>query len=200
LTSLVNWFSGVNRDKPRSYLGFGAFNLMRTAAYRECGGYQALRLAVVDDVQLGLLLSRTGKRTRVFLGAGEVECYWGSSLMDLVKVMEKNYFAMLNYRTWLALAFVAFSVVVAGILIGGLVSATPIGLAAALSPLAYIVPAGVLARRSGLPWYCAVGTPFIFPVFVFALINSTWVTLRQGGIRWRDTFYSLDTLRRGCIQ
>src|SRR5205809_2550274 len=27
LTSLVNWFSGVNRDRPKSYMGIGAFNL-----------------------------------------------------------------------------------------------------------------------------------------------------------------------------
>src|SRR5262249_2281849 len=44
LTSLLNWFSGVNRDCPKAYLGIGAFNLVRTEAYRQCGGYEALRL------------------------------------------------------------------------------------------------------------------------------------------------------------
>jgi len=32
LISLTNWFSGVNRDRPKAYLGFGAFNLVRTSA------------------------------------------------------------------------------------------------------------------------------------------------------------------------
>src|SRR3954468_12083961 len=50
LVSLANWFSGVNRDKPKSYIGIGAFNLVRADAYRECGGYERLRLTVVDDV------------------------------------------------------------------------------------------------------------------------------------------------------
>src|SRR6185436_10465400 len=49
LISLANWFSGVNRNRPKSYLGIGAFNLVRASAYRQCGGYEALRLTVVDD-------------------------------------------------------------------------------------------------------------------------------------------------------
>ena len=64
LITLANWFSGVNRDRPKAFLGLGAFNLVRTSAYRECGGYEALRLTVLDDVRLGLLLRRSGKRTR----------------------------------------------------------------------------------------------------------------------------------------
>ena len=29
----------------------------------------------------------------------------------------------------------------------------------------------------------------------FAFVRSGWVTLRQGGVRWRDTFYPLDILK-----
>jgi len=31
------------------------------------------------------------------------------------------------------------------------------------------------------------------------LIRSTVVTLKQGGVSWRDTFYPLDQLRRGMV-
>jgi membrane protease YdiL (CAAX protease family) len=34
-------------------------------------------------------------------------------------------------------------------------------------------------------------------VYGWALARSAWVTLRQGGIRWRDTFYRLIRLRAG---
>src|SRR5579863_147485 len=74
------------------------------------------------------------------------------------------------------------------------------GLAAGLSPLSLILPAGVLTRRVGWSWPCAFLVPFMFPVFLYALLNSTLVTLRQGGIRWRDTFYSLDRLRAGTVR
>jgi glycosyltransferase involved in cell wall biosynthesis len=200
LTSLVNWFSGVNRDQPRSYMGVGAFNLVRAPAYQQCGGYETLRLTVLDDMKLGLLLRRAGKRSRAFLGVDDVECHWGTTIGSMVKIMEKNYFAALDYRLGLALAGSVAVILVSAILILGLITGTAAGLSAALSPLSLILPAGILARRLGWSWPCAVCVPFMFPVFLYALFNSTFVTLRQGGIRWRDTFYSLESLRSGNVR
>jgi hypothetical protein len=200
LTSLLNWFSGVNRDRPKAYLGIGAFNLVRAAAYRRCGGYEALRLTVVDDIKLGLLLRRAGKRTRSFLGVDDVECHWGTTVRSMVKIMEKNYFAALDFRLWLVVAGTVYAILVFCIVATGLMAGTAAGLAAGLSPLSLILPAAILARRLGWSWYCAVYMPFMLPVFLYALLNSTFVTLRQGGIRWRDTFYPLDTLRAGNVR
>src|SRR5687767_4798609 len=80
LGSLANWISGVNRDRPGAHLGIGAFNLVHVSAYRACGGYEALRLTIVDDIKLGLLLHRAGKRTRAFLGGPDAECHWGTTV------------------------------------------------------------------------------------------------------------------------
>jgi glycosyltransferase involved in cell wall biosynthesis len=200
LISLANWISGVNRNRPKSYLGIGAFNLVRTAAYRQCGGYEALRLTVVDDVKLGLLLRRAGKRTRAFIGGDDVECHWGRTAWGTVRLTEKNYFAAVDYRTGLVLAGSVFVLLVFALLALGLVSGTLPGLAAALSPLSLILPAGILSRRLDWPWAVAVCVPFMFPLFLYAVLNSTVVTLRQGGIRWRETFYPLTTLRAGNVR
>ena len=62
-----------------------ALNLVRSSAYQECGGCEALRLTVVDDIKLGLLLRQSGKRTRGFLGAAEVECHWFSTVAGMVR-------------------------------------------------------------------------------------------------------------------
>lgn len=200
LTSLLSWFAGVNRDRRKSFMGIGAFNLVRAAAYRRCGGYEKLRLTVVDDMKLGLLLRRSGSRTRAFLGVDDVECHWGTTVWGMIKIMEKNYFAALDYRLWLVLAGGTFVIAVSTILVLGLLSGTPAGLTAALSPLSLILPAGIMARRLGWSWPCAIFVPFMFPVFFYALFNSTFVTLRQGGIRWRDTLYPLETLRAGNVR
>jgi glycosyltransferase involved in cell wall biosynthesis len=200
LTSLLNWFSRVNRDRPKSYLGLGAFNLLRTAAYRQCGGYEALRLTVLDDVKLGLLVRRAGKRTRAFLGVDDVECHWGNTVRSMVKIMEKNCFAAVDFRLELSLGGSAAMILVFAILLVGFLSGTVSGLVAGLSPLSLILPAAILAKRIGWSWPCAVYVPFMFPVFFYALLNSTVLTLRQGGIRWRDTFYPLDTLRAGNVR
>jgi hypothetical protein len=200
LTSLSNWFSGVNRDRPRAHLGIGAFNLIRADAYRECGGYAALHLTVVDDIKLGLLLRRAGKRTRAFLGVDDVECHWGTTVRAMVKIMEKNYFAVLDFRLWLAVAGSVAVVLVLAILVAGVASGTWAGLAAGVSPLSLILPGIILARRLGWHWPCGMLMPFMVPVFWYALVNSTVTTLRQGGIRWRETFYPLETLRAGNVQ
>jgi cellulose synthase/poly-beta-1,6-N-acetylglucosamine synthase-like glycosyltransferase len=200
LISLANWFSGVNRDRPKSFLGIGAFNLVRTSAYRQCGGYEALRLTVVDDIKLGLLLRRASKRTRAFLGVDDVECHWGTTVRGMIKIMEKNYFAVTDFRLWLVLTGSLAVILVTCTLITGLITGTWAGVLAGLSPLSLIAPARILARRLGWSWPCALCMPFMFPVFLCALLNSTFITLRQGGIRWRDTFYALDTLRAGTVR
>jgi glycosyltransferase involved in cell wall biosynthesis len=200
LTGLAGWMAGVNRDRPKSYVGIGAFNLVRAAAYRQCGGYEALRLTVVDDIKLGLLLRRAGKRTRAFLGGDDVECHWGKTVGNMVKIMEKNYFAAIDYRLGRALAFSVAMFLVFTVLFLGLISGTAAGFVAVGSLLAPMLPAAILARRVGWSWPCAAVLPFMFPVFCYAVLNSAFVTLRNGGIRWRDTFYPLAALRAGNIQ
>jgi hypothetical protein len=114
--------------------------------------------------------------------------------------MEKNYFAAIDFRVGLVLAGSALVILVSSIIVLGLMTRTAAGLAAAFSPLSLILPAAILARRLGWAWPCAIFTPLMIPVFWYALLNSTFVTLRQGGIRWRETFYPLDTLRAANVQ
>ena len=200
LGSLANWISGVNRDRPGAHLGLGAFNLVRTSAYRACGGYEALRLTVVDDIKLGLLLHRAGKRTRAFIGGADVECHWGTTVPHMLKVMEKNYFAAVDFRLAPVVAGAMAFTLVFGTSIIGLWTGTAAGIAAGLAPWSLAFPAAIFARRLGWSPVSAAMTPLLYPVLFFAVVNSALVTLRQGGVRWRDTFYSLDTLRRGNVR
>ena len=200
LGSLSNWISGVNRDRPGAHLGIGAFNLVRTPAYRACGGYQALRLTVVDDIKLGLLLQRAGKRTRAFLGGADAECHWGTTVPHMIKIMEKNYFAAVDFRLAPVVAGATVIALMFGTSIIGLWTTTAAGIAAGLAPWSLALPAAIFAQRLGWSPASAAITPLLYPVLFFAVVNSAVVTLRQGGVRWRDTFYSLDMLRRGNVR
>ncbi|HAV65000.1 MAG TPA: hypothetical protein DCY13_21840 [Verrucomicrobiales bacterium] len=200
LMATADWFSGTNRDSGKRHLGFGAFNLVRAAAYRECGGYEALRLTVLDDVKLGLLLKRAGRRTRAFMGGDDVEAHWGTSAFSIVKIMEKNYFAAVEYRTWIVVAGTISMAAFSAVFILGLLSGTTAGLAAALSPLSSILPGVVVARRLRWSAFNALLIPLLIPVFNYALVNSAFVTLRHGGIRWRETFYPIEELRAGGVK
>ena len=48
------------------------------------------------------------------------------------------------------------------------------------------------------PFYC-VTLPLSAVMFAYMLLRSTFITLKQGGIVWRGTFYKLDELRRGVV-
>jgi cellulose synthase/poly-beta-1,6-N-acetylglucosamine synthase-like glycosyltransferase len=200
LAGLANWISGVNRDRPGAHLGIGAFNLVRASAYHVCGGYEALRLTVVDDIKLGLLLHRAGRRTRAFLGGADVDCQWGTTVPRMMKIMEKNYFAAVDYRLARVLGGAIVLMLLFGTSIIGLWTGTVAGVAAGVAPWSLAVPAAIFARRLGWSLGSAAITPLLYPVLFFAVVNSAVVTLRQGGVRWRDTFYSLDALRRGNVR
>ena len=200
LMSLANRFSGVNRDRPKAYLGMGAFNLASATAYRECGGYEKLRLTVLDDVKLGLLLRRAGKRTRGFIGGDDTECHWGTTVSAMIAVMEKNYFAAIDFRFVPAVALGLGGPVFWLAAVVGPFTGTLGGMAAGIALLSLLFPAGIVARRLGWSFSSAAMTPFIYPALFYAVLNSAWKTVRQGGVRWRDTFYSLDVLRAGTVR
>ncbi len=48
------------------------------------------------------------------------------------------------------------------------------------------------------PFY-ALTHPLGAVIFIYMLARSTVVTLRQGGVTWRGTFYPLEELRRGVV-
>jgi hypothetical protein len=198
--SMSDWISGVNRDQPKKYLGLGAFNLMRASTYRACGGYEALRLTILDDVKLGLLLRRAGGRTRAFIGGDDVECHWGTTVPQMIKIMEKNYFAAVEYRTSAALVLgLVAPLLWAGAIIGPF-TGTLAGAGAGLALCSLMFPAAILAHRLKSSWTHVVLTPFVYPALFYAILQSARVTLRQGGVRWRGTFYSLECLRAGTLR
>jgi hypothetical protein len=67
---------------------------------------------------------------------------------------------------------------------------------AAATPV--LIESGV-AWESGIPVVYALTYPLGALIFAWMLARSTAVTLWQGGIVWRGTFYSLAELRRGLV-
>ena len=58
--------------------------------------------------------------------------------------------------------------------------------------------AGVDRVQRVSPLYCFT-LPMGAVLFGYMLVRSMVVTLRQGGIVWRETFYPLDALKRGAV-
>ena len=198
--SITNWISAANRDLKDGHFGIGAFNMVRASTYRACGGYEALRLTILDDVRLSLLVRRAGGRSRIYLGADDVLCHWATSVGAAIRLTEKNYFAAIDFRTPVAVAGATFFALLFGTPLAGLASGTWLGLACGLSPFLLSIPAARGAPRVG--WSPAVGllVPFFYPLPMYAMVRSMILTLRRGGVRWRDTFYPIAQLRDGAVR
>jgi hypothetical protein len=56
----------------------------------------------------------------------------------------------------------------------------------------------LMGRISGLSAWNYLFFPFSALTFTFTLLRSMAITLKQGGVRWRGTFYSLAELRKNA--
>jgi hypothetical protein len=196
---ILHELARANRDSPRGSLGIGAFNLVRRSDWEAIGGHSRLKLAIVDDMLLGLLLRRAGKRTRSAFARHSLEADWARTLSGVPRALEKNFFAQMQYSVPLAL-FVSCVILIVWLLpIMGLVTAVLTGSSAgwlafgvyALS----LVPASIAARRFQTTRLASMLGPLFLVVVPWAILRSMWTTLRQGGVRWRDTFHPLSELR-----
>jgi 2-keto-4-pentenoate hydratase len=73
-----------------------------------------------------------------------------------------------------------------------------LALAAVSVVIAMAFHAGVAVVMRVSPFY-ALTHPLGAVLFAYMLLRSTVVTLRQGGIIWRGTFYALEELKRGAV-
>ena len=199
LLGLSTYMARANRDDRTGFFGLGAFNLVRADAFRAIGGYQKLRLEIVDDMKLGLLLRRAGFRTRAYLGRHDCEAEWAPTLWGIVKATEKNLFAQMRFHFWLTLCCGGLLLLAWLGAVVGAFSGTPAGGCAAAGLASLVLPAFLMARRARMESAPALLVPWAVMVLFLAIANSAWVTLRQGGVRWRGTLYKLDELRAGQV-
>jgi glycosyltransferase involved in cell wall biosynthesis len=188
----------VADPKARDFLGVGAFNLVRRDVYEDLGGFEALRMEVLEDLRFGWMVKRAGYRQRVALGPGLVSVRWSEGAWGVVRNLEKNVFALYRYNTALTL-LAAFGLAVqivwplaalSSLSLGGWVMAGGLAIYAGIAGI-YIASRRV-TRVS--PWY-VVFFPFAAALFLFAMLRSMTLALMRGGVVWRGTLYSLKELR-----
>jgi hypothetical protein len=184
---------------PRSSrsIGVGAFNLIRREVYQAIGTHAALPSNPIDDMRVGKLVKRKGYRQDMLFGRGLIGIEWYASVQELVQGLQKNAFAGAFYRV---------EVVLAGTLAALAFHVAPffgLALIPALSGWFSLVAVAILlwlasdnARCHGLPRWCGIVFPAASLVLVYAVWRAMVLTLWNGGILWRGTFYPLEELRR----
>ena len=193
------------RADRRESAGFGAFNLVRRQAYWDVGGHAALPLALADDVVLGAVLKAAGYRQILAVAAHDrrggrplLELQWYPDVRAAVRGFEKNAFAMFGFRVGTVAACAVLGMACA------FLSPVAVVLAPAWRRLpwlaAYVLTAWSIgyAGRSVMgrfPWAYGLLFPLAQVVLIWTVVRSAAIALRQGGVRWRETFYPLESLR-----
>jgi hypothetical protein len=186
----------VDDPEERAYLGIGAFNLVSAEALGAIGGFERIRLSVDDDMQLGRALKWSGRRSKVLLGAGAVSVRWHVGLGGMIRGLEKNFFAGANFRLARVLLFAAVMVVIGILPFVGLFVGPPalrVFCGAGVAVMAILVH--LIGGQSGLAWYHGALMPLSALANLWALLRSTFLTLRRGGVSWRGHLYPLPALR-----
>jgi len=187
---------------PRSlrYVGVGAFQLLRRSAYQASGTHRRLAMEVVDDMKLGKIVKQAGFRSGCAVAQNLVAVRWHAGVGNLVRGVTKNFFAGTGYDLRLVALEVAVLLTMdilpfVGVFFG---HGWVFGSSAIAVAIALGFHAGVAWVMRVSPVY-ALTHPLGALLFAYMLLRSTVVTLWQGGIVWRDTFYPLDDLKRGVV-
>ena len=183
-----------------AYVGLGAFNLLRRSVYRAVGGHVPIALRPDDDMMLGKLIQRAGLRQRVVIATDLIQVEWYLSVKEAVRGLNKNAFAGLGYSLPLVL-LVAGTLVTTHILpfVAVFFTAGWAQLVYALVLLNIVFIYMVGHRFTKLSPVYALLHPLGTAILVYATLESAFRALRQGGIHWRGTFYSLRELRKNKV-
>jgi glycosyltransferase involved in cell wall biosynthesis len=192
--------SRVSNPRSSRYVGVGAFQLLRRSAYEASGTHRRLAMEVVDDMKLGKIVKQAGFRSGCAVAQDLVAVRWHAGLGNLVRGVTKNFFAGAGYDLKLV------TVQLMGLLVMDILPFIGVvfghGWIRALSAVAVVIAASF---HAGVAWvmrvspFYALTHPLGALLFCYMLLRSTVVTLWQGGIVWRDTFYPLEELKRGVV-
>lgn len=202
LNGFVGMYMGLKpwevKTSPKHYLGMGAFNMVRASAYRQAGGHQVLALEVVDDIMLGKLMKEKGFRQDVLQGFGMVAVEWYRNTREMMKGLEKNSFAMVDYQPAKLVGFTAVVLMVRyWPWIGVFVTAGAtwwLNVATLVIGLALFLD---LIRPTVWSRWCLAYWPASGLISLFIIWRGVILTLARGGVVWRGTRYALADLKRG---
>lgn len=183
-----------------AYAGVGAFQLLKRSTYEASGTHRRLAMDVVDDMKLGKIVKQAGFRSGIGVAQDAVVVRWHAGIGNLIRGVTKNFFAGLSYRPTLVIlvivAALLMNVAPLVVVFAGHGWVRIFAIIAVIIALCFHVGVDIVMRAS--PLY-ALTYPLGSLLICYMLLRSMSVTLWNGGVTWRDTFYPLDELKRGSV-
>ena len=173
-----------------------ACSLVRRDALEELGGLTPQRLAMVDDLTLGLRMRAAGMRQRLAFAPGLVLAHGSPGLMGLIRALTRRLFAQANFSMLLLLPAIAG---VALLFLAPLAALAwpPTTLPALVIMGCLTLCSRISSERNDLParygWLYPLGASLL----LWAVLRSVLLTWWRRGVLWRGTLYSMSELGQG---
>ena len=193
----------VRDPKSSVYLGVGPFNMFLSRSYRAIGGHRSVAMRPDEDAQIAKVVKRRGMRSEFVRGEELVDFEWYSTLKGLVRGIEKNFFAAMDYSIakaggytvlMLWLLVVPFILTPMLAIVSGAWPAALMAGAAAVS----LANAVLIACQIRHPWWSGLLAPLATLAMIYALWRSVFVTVFRG-VAWGGPPVPLSELRKHRI-
>lgn len=190
----------TNDPKSKTYMGVGAFQLIRRSTYEAIGTHRRLAMEVLDDMKLGKLVKQGGYRSGVAPSDSFLEIRWQEGIGNVIKGMTKNMFAGFEFKVWAVILSVIAILCISVLPFVGLFAASGAArIAAAVAAAAAVLfEAGMMPHARATQLF-GFTHPLGALIVIYIILRSMFVTLARGGVVWRGTFYPLDELKRGLV-
>ena len=191
--------ASVSKPNSKAVIGVGAFNLVRRKTFDKTPGFQWLRMETVDDMGVGLMMHNVGGQTHFLIADKALSLNWYENIPAMFRGLEKNLFGagpgynvlMLSFQIlsmWLLLAVPFFAFTSDSILVLSLVST--------IFFLYLVFSIFFVNEKQSETW-----SLLLFPVGLIMLtlmmIWAAYKCLKNDGIDWRGTHYTISELRAG---
>ena len=196
LTALQRpWAAKIKTSK--ASMGVGAFNLVKREAYMRAGTHKAIAMRPDDDLKLAAYIKASGGTADVLYGQNELRVEWYKSIRQLINGLMKNTFSGFDYNVLKVIGGVAGTLLF-------FVFPLPIilifgnswqRLLMAYMFLFQLVLYWKMPGSKGQWWYACMSM-YGGIIIAYIMTKSAIITIRNGGIYWRETFYPLTALRR----
>lgn len=179
-------------DKPALHSSSGKLLVFRRSAYEACGGFEAIRQNVVDDLELPQRVMASGFGYRVFDGTDTVSCRMYHNFGEVNEGLTKNTFAVYGYSIplfiavwlWILFALLEPIIVLCGQNVFDYPPTLSLGLAA-ISVLASLLLWFIYYQRFRFPLYMIFFYP-VSAVLLAAISASSMILTLSGQATWKD--------------
>ncbi|MFV1992918.1 MAG: glycosyltransferase family 2 protein [Acidiferrobacterales bacterium] len=193
----------VNQKNSKTPIGIGAFNMVSKEIYNRTPGFEWLRLEPADDYGLGLMVNNAGGRSHFALAEHDLSVPWYGSVKEMFRGLEKNLFGsgahyslarlVIMVPVFWSIAAAPGVALVAGLLIPSWIMVTLAGIA--IGVLIIISISSFKMKRSEALYLLLFPLGLIMISFMF--LWAGYRCLKNNGINWRGTHYTLKELRAG---